>query len=413
MIILPKTMTEVYKSELLTRLFNEQDEDEILLILAEIDDLKDSIFIHPLYDKYKKYRSSSISHYFISSLSEIDSPEVLDVAKDIFFDPKIKESNLPWTIGVFTKNKLLDNSAKSKLIKYLKKRKDSKRLSYYELEDILNYLKLFKRDKSVSKILRNIVENKSLGRITRNVALSYLIENNPKEEYIYFSIIFPRKLDDMVFQVMLAKAASQMKSPYEGPLRNSIKRYGSGRSKEIIADSTFNKMQNDVVDTRYKLNYLRSTKLASYINLFPRNQLLRKHTSAARSRSEFVAWCMDFRDFIQDTSRMTKNHGYNEAQIKRLLPDESKVNYNKSLNRLFLFLKSNDVEINADIFGLRKLNRLVSLIAHPREKNDRDKVLKKIGLYKKYYEKQWGKIQLHLLRRYKRFLNKINKHVSN
>jgi len=67
----------------------------------------------------------------------------------------------------------------------------------------------------------------------------------------------------------------------------------------------------------------------------------------------------------------------------------------------------NKIKVN-NLFGLRKINRIVSLLAtHPEEKDELERILKENRYFKLYHEEKWSEIQMLLLKRFITVLKKM------
>lgn len=399
-------MSEEHKSELISRLNKEVDEDKIELILEEIENVINPIFLYPIYDKYKSLQKSTISHYFLSTLEMIDSPDVLKIAHRIFLDPDTKESDLPWVLPIFIKHQSFNSKITSKVGVLLKKYA-KKRGNVYELGTILRYLKACGMLSNYTKVIRIIVENKEFERRIRKIALEHLVKDNPASEFDYFAGKVRAKVDDEILQILLAQLACSWTNPAEAKLRKALKKHGSRRAKELIGDLLLERTHEEIKDLRRKVNQALIPKLPEYIRIFPENVILFPHTTTPRNKKDLIVWCIDFRSLLQDVDKGTKNHGYADDEIKTILPDVNPADYGKSLNRLHLYLEVNKIKVN-NLFGLRKINRIVSLLAtHPEEKDELERILKENRCFKLYHEEKWSEIQMLLLKRFITVLKKM------
>ena len=108
------------------------------------------------------------------------------------------------------------------------------------------------------------------------------------------------------------------------------------------------------------------------------------------------------------------NHGLGTAEVEKLLPGTAKEDFNKSVNKLFLYLSSKKFKVDNSIFGLKQLNQLVGLIgSHPR--GEKEKLIKKLEetkLDKIYKEEEWDILHRNLLEKYADSLDLLLKAID-
>lgn len=93
-------MSTEYNSKLIANLYEENDAEKATEIADEMAEIKDMIFIQPLYSAYKRFRSngSFMSHYFLSDLKFFKSPETKDIFESIAASKDISKTDFSYCL---------------------------------------------------------------------------------------------------------------------------------------------------------------------------------------------------------------------------------------------------------------------------------------------------------------------------
>jgi hypothetical protein len=421
-------MSDEYNSKLTVQLNLATEEKKIQEILEEMEDIGSPFFIYPIYEKWKKFnhKFGFISHYFISCLTSITSKDVLDIAKEIMKTSQTIKDIL-WVYPILEKYSCFDEIY-VKLAKVFTSTilspKMKNEISDIDLGFLLSYLSKSGRIKEVEEDLRNIVITEDADKDVRELSLHYLLRINPKIEIRYF-IDNLRKLDSSILNNLLAKEILRWRHGEVSKLLDILKDFG-GRPKEIIEDyekqkqSQEKKIEEDKTNKYINLQVVHEiheirTKINSLANanenikspLFYSGEQLIFQQEVVIDQNQFLARCIELRDLFENISEITKKHSLTIDDCKALLPGQQEDHYTKPINRLFLFLYSKSIKVEIDIFGMRQLNQIVSLIGHPKQQSDLFKVLKQLRLYEIYKSEKWDLLHSEILHRYRNALSEL------
>ena len=89
--------------------------------------------------------------------------------------------------------------------------------------------------------------------------------------------------------------------------------------------------------------------------------MLIDQVEVAKNRELLRNACVDLRSCIQKIS--SPEHNIEEELALKLIPGSTSEDLNKSINKLFLYLKSKRVKVDPGLFGFRDLNKIISLFA--------------------------------------------------
>ncbi|MGB3345797.1 MAG: hypothetical protein WBA71_00880 [Candidatus Humimicrobiia bacterium] len=131
--------------------------------------------------------------------------------------------------------------------------------------------------------------------------------------------------------------------------------------------------------------------------------MLIDQVEVAKNRELLRNACIDLRSCIQKIS--SPEHNIEEELALKLIPGSTSEDLNKSINKLFLYLKSKRVKVDPGLFGFRDLNKIISLFgAHPDREEELKKILGKRGVLELYKNEKWSNIHRNILQLYKKSL---------
>jgi hypothetical protein len=424
-------MSQDYNSELIHKLYNSQSSDEAVKILNEIEEIKDPIFIYPIYDAFCKYKETAQSHYFISTLNSIDSNETLKIAYKII-DEATKQTHFLWALPILTKYKSFNEKyiqVCHKLIDNLANNKNGWNIEYYDIENILNFLYQANKISDENNNLYLILNNQTYDKDLKNTVLRFLLKNSNGT----FSYLFENyKNFDNELQILISKQIIYWKGSPAEKLQNLIRNSGSPRAKEIITEHD-KKLETDkqkedeskkqqeieaygntkivleISDLRTNVNYLALANEKLKIALFANSENLISQIKTVKDQASLVEACMNLRPVILNINDdITIPDSIDKTTLNTLLPGLKKEELNKSLNKLCVFLHLNGIKIDSSIYGIRDVNQIVCLVgAHNNEVKELIKILKKQNLSDDYSNKNWGLLHQKILQIYKDCLVKM------
>lgn len=430
-------MTIEYTSMLLAKLSSTISEDEMTDLLNEIGELGDPIFLFPVYQAYKNNKIRFISHYFLSTISKLNSTDITKIGFEIGEDPSTSVTDLTYVLEIFDKAKVYDQRATAIAFSALYKFIQEKSTNEYSLYSILSYLKNGNKLLDIENDLLTIFSNREFNTKSREYAFGKWLEVDPTKNIQVTIDKFDEIKTDREKERIIAKAISAWKGPKSEELKDLIEKDGNPEASNIIKKSKEkdlekkqkqnSKKDEDVKKTystadlvekigvlREKINDAAKIHKEIGFSLFPPNEAVFIQLKTANDDAALIKICIGLREIVQGLSSQLEDHGLNISEIRKLLPDTSDEDINKSINKLFLFLSAKNFAIDNSVFGLKQLNQVVGLLgAHPR--SEKDKLLKKLaetGLDQNYREEEWGLLHRNLLTKYITFLEKLLKAVE-
>ena len=430
-------MSSEYNSHLISILYTSKNEDEIIETLQEIEGIGDAVFLYPVLDAFRRYKDSYIDAYFIYALEKINSKKV----------GKILESLLEYDDTFVSILSSLDemsyypekaNSMAKHCIENLNNTKfrDELLLDSFGISIVLDYLKGAKIIEKSGDYLRKLLFEKNLKKNEKATILSYLLRINPKREIGYLMENYEDKIKGTELDIILAKELVHWRHGRIPEFKKLIINKGHERAKEIIENAQIKdkeiekktikeeqekedivygniKTIEEINELRKKINNKIETLSNFHSKLFIENNLLIDQQKTVMTKSSFIEACVNLRTIIIKMNNQIQDHNLKKDVVDNLLINVKEDDRKKPLNRLYLYLKSNNINVSQDIFGLRTLNRVVSLAAHPEKEEDLLKELSKIHLLKKYQNEEWSGLHKGLLNLYKQFLERLNKELPN
>ena len=425
-------MTIEYNSMLLAKLSSDISEDEMTNLLDDIGKLGEPIFLFPLYQAYKNNQISHISHYFLSAISKINSPDIAKIGFEIGENLSTSLTDIIYVLEIFDKAKTYNQRAVNIALLALRRFINDNDPDEYDLYSIISYLKNNNKLAIVESSLLTILSDKKFNTKSKEYAFGKWLEINPKQNLQAVIDGFEDIKKDNKKDIIIAKVIRTWKGTKTEELKNLIEKNGSIEASNIIKRSREKDLEknqkeidkkNELVKKTYstadlvekistlreKINEASITHENIGFKIFPPNEVIFTQLKTANDDATLIKICVRLREVIQNLSPDLGNHGLEVAKIKKLLPDTSNEDVNKSINKLFLFLSAKNFKVNDDVFGLRKLNRVVSLLgAHAvGEKNNLIKTLNENGLIQCYKEEEWGVLHKNLLKYYIEFLQKL------
>jgi len=230
-------MSTEYNSILITKLFaikEKGDEDNAIEILEEIKEIKDPIFLYPVYEKYKENRDTTFSHYFISTIDSITSNDVVEIAYEIGETHDTSVADLTYVLDIFKKRNIYNQRAIDIANKALELFMDKSHYNDYNLNDITNFFKNAKKLKEIEDNLFHIFSHEEFNPKSRGFSFGKWLEVSPKINIQYiidnYSDIKKNKIEENV----IAKVISTWNGPKSEELKSKIENEGNIQAKHII-----------------------------------------------------------------------------------------------------------------------------------------------------------------------------------
>lgn len=425
-------MSSEYNSILIAKLYSTTNMDDMEELLEEIAEKSDPIFLYPLYEAYKNNKDSYISHIFIMTLNNINSNEVTQIAIEIGEDPKTKFLEFPYLLDIFDKRNFYEQRALNIAFRGLSIFIAEKNKNQFILYSILGFIKRADMLNKVESQLSKIFKTDDFNAKSREYAFGQWLTIEPQKKLQNIIDNFDSFKKNRTMESVVARVICGWRGTKIEELKNLIEMEGNIKSKQIIARSRENEEEEkkksseekqqtvqkqysnaDLVEKisnlREKINdFSRSEKDIGF-SIFPPNEAIFTQLKTASDDATLMKACVTLRDIVQNLNSELGNHGYPNDEIKKLLPNASEEDFNKSLNKLFLFLHAKNYKITDEIYGLKKLNQLLGLLgAHPQSEKDKlIKKLKELNLFDIYQEEAWPTLHQGLLAEYEKSLGRL------
>jgi hypothetical protein len=425
-------MSNEYNSKLIAKLYSSPSNSSTEKILDEIGEIRNPVFIYPIYEIWQSHNKakSYITHYFISALSTIESQEVLKIAI-LMLNQSTTFKDKCWLFPIFLKFNYFDivpiQVAQDILVRIIRDDIETRYVISYNLSEVLTYLDKAGEISGQKELLRIIVLSENLDYDLRAVAFRFLLRIDPTGEFKFFIDNYEKyKTDDL--ELITVKEILTWKGSLADKLRELLKNNGNGRVQDLITEYEKKKevveqqlkeveqtkfkntlLISDITKARAHLNQLALVHPGIEFNLFDNFEQLINQQESVNSKEKFITRSVELRDMLRSISEKTKAHNLTDEIVKNLMPTISATEYNKPLNRLFLFLRSKDIQVDFDLCGLRRFNRIVSLAAHPDQEKELIEELKKQDLLTMYIDEEWGSLHENMLNLYKRSIYDLSK----
>ncbi len=419
-------MSEAYNSKLISKLYQEDDEEKIIEILEEMDIIGDAYFLRPIYDKYKEKENSSISHYFLGSIAKFKSEEAKDMAQKIALDLQTSKKNFIWCLDYLAEINFFDERITDRAKNILAVFNENG--DEYDLDSILSYLSEAKALLDQAEKIKEIFEGEKFSLKVRKKALYYFLRTSPKESFQYYFDNYEKIKDDEVAENIFANEIKDWSGRLVTEFKQKIIREGGSRAKEIIGDYINAEKKKELkneekIEKEITIKYSNAPlvmeifQLRENINnkalskwgfkLFPQSEAFYKHIEAPQQKATLIAYSNDLRSLLNVIDSKCSYENLVEAQ--KIIPWlKNNADLKKPLNQLQLYLQSQGRSTDKDVFGLRNLYKILSLIAHPELDKTFFEELKKIDLIDSWNLEDWNKIYIKFLDIYKTALEKLN-----
>jgi len=418
-------MAQEHNSKLISDLYTCTNSKQASSVLDDIDDIGDACFLYPIYDAYKKYKDNDYSYAFLSSIANINSSEVPKVLKEIATDPEIDSIAFVQTLSYLKKYEIFDdyliNRAEAILYRFF-----SKENVYFYLTDLLDYLNSAKILEKDQDILKLIFEDDFFNKDDRSICLLYFLKIKPKENITYYIENFSL-IKDKKAEYILTKEIIGWTGPTSEKLISKIKQDGSIHSKELIQKKEEKVIEKDkqqelkeeteyanakivkeIRDIRQKINTLAQTSESFNFVIFPKNDLIIDQIILAKDKNSLMVSCTSLRELILDYSDEFKNHQTKLEDAQKYIDGINANTLNKPLNAIHLYLISKNIKTSKDLFGLKSLNKILSLIGAHQNDSELLEILKNESLLDLYSNEQWDLLHKKILVKYKTSLEKLH-----
>jgi hypothetical protein len=424
-------MANEHNGNLIAALYAASDTRSVIKVLEEMDEIKDLSFVAPIIVAYGRYKGSSISHYFVSSLKRYSSPQVKEKLIEIALNPSSEDRDFIWAIDYLTEIKFNDERIVQRIIKYLISQKD---FSGFEMEAMADYLNFVGKLEIHQDIFLAVIKNPTIDRDARKYAIRALFKLDATKFLQYFIDNFEETRKTFADN-MLAEVLTSWTGTIVTKLEDKILSEGNDRAKDLItakriakeksvkkeeekkAESLSSEYSNaDIVtiihELKKSINIISLSDAEIGFALLPDSDNLISQIKSANSEPDLINAAILLRSEILSFDEKIKDHGFDLAGASKVIPDTGEKEMQSPLNRLQLFMTSRGKPVDKDLFGLRKLSLLPNKVAHPDDKQGLVEALTKNNLLAAYKANDWKKIHRDLLESYRQSLLMLQKSLQ-
>jgi hypothetical protein len=247
-------------------------------------------------------------------------------------------------------------------------------------------------------------------KIDKDAILTFIIEN--------FDIIHGVALSEIV----LAEIIVDWSGPKSDKIKGILKEKGGVRAKDIITkkeeekevkDKEKEKTDRDRILAEFphsniivsisnsfnKANELFQT-VPNGCDVFNETSLLINELAAVKDKNSLTKSCTNIRSIFEKINPSIYNKcDLDQEKIKSLFPiGTNSQDFNKPLNRLFLYLHFLGLSVDFEIYGLRKLNTVLTKIgSHQNDAPGVISALLAVDLVPLWHEEKWFELHSRLL----------------
>ena len=427
-------MSKEFEGKLISELLSAKSEKKIKELLDEINNINSPSFCYPLYEVYKQNKKEAYSHYILGAMRSINSDEIISIALEIGNESDTSVVDLGYIIKILKDRKFYNpDSVKIGLNYFDQIIKQPIFCHTQDLDVIYTYSVDAGFFEKIESKIQMIYKDNNFELETRIYALNLNIILNPDIRIQELLDNYANLKKDEDLDIIIAKISTKWKGSQVDKLRELIKNTGGIRAKHII-ESYEQKKEDEIVKAekekeeviqktysnadiiegivkiRNEVNSVSKIKSNIKFELLPQNESIVKHLIASNDKPNFIQICSELRSYISEFNNNIKivDSEYSNEEKSKLLPDNTATSdYNKPINRIFLFLKSREYELNNDVFGLRILNQIANLVTHPKEEDKFKELLKKENILQLYEKEDFVSLHRTLLTKYLDFLQEL------
>jgi len=416
-------MSTDHNSKLIASLYEQEDTYTATEIADEMVEIGDPIFIQPIYSAYKRFKKTTVSHYFVGDIGSFRTPEATEIMKTITQEGD--EVEFIYCLMHFIKIEFQENWLTEKVLQLVATELISKNGDVYSLDTYFEYLLKVKPKIDIKTTLRNAFEDKDTKNAISALAFRVLLKEDSKENLKYYIENFD-KIKGEKSEIILAKEIVGWNGTLITTLKEKILKDGSPYPKEIIEkekkkeeEKKAEKEKNieirlnngeilkEIVQLRIRINTSSNSDPRFNFSIFTPSELIYQQAEGAEDKQRLVGYSADLRSFVQELNKeKLRQHGLSFEQAQIFIPEIQ--NTELSINSLHLYLYSKKIDAGKDLLGLRKLNALLSELMHPDDNpEDLVKLLKENDLLELYKEERFQQLHRRLLEKYRDFLSKF------
>ncbi|MFA6594056.1 MAG: hypothetical protein WCT16_02240 [Candidatus Buchananbacteria bacterium] len=420
-------MASDYNANLIADLYSAENAEKATHISDEMVKIGDAIFPRQIYEAYKKFRKTSVSHYFVSDLTYFKTGDSAEILKEIAHTTD-KDGDIAMMIGYLTDIQYFHNEIVKKIKIIFEANITLGEIKEYDLEKCFVYLEKSGEDMvEIEFFLKKCFEDDRQTIETRKIALKKLLKVKPKE-YINFYYDNYNFIVGKKTEIIFVEEISTWRNGIVPLVHQRILELGSERAKEILQKEQLNKdkekqgkeikEQNEIreeyqtadiisaiAELRVRINKFSLIDEKFGFPIFSSSEEIYQQGKPAKDKAMLVGYCIVLRSMLGNFDdeiiklEITKEMS-NEFEIKDL---------KGSINKFYFILLERKINVDPGIYGLRNINRIVSKLAHPDEEitTELTDILIKEKLFDYYKDDNWSMLHREILSRYKEVLEKL------
>ncbi len=427
-------MATDYNANLITELYAAENVEGAIRICDEMVTIGDAIFPRQIYEAYKKFQETPSSHYFVSDLTRFKTGDATEILKEIAHTTD-RDADISLMVGYLTDIEYFDPEIVGKVKNLFERDIASGEIHEYDVEEYFAYLeKSGEEMERLESLLQECFEDDKQFIAARKTALKKLLKLKPKE-YISFYYENYDSIKGKRAETVFVEEISTWHGGVVPSLHKKILKVGSERAKEILKKEQSRKIEekrskeikeqkeikeeyetadviSDIAELRSKINKISIADERFGFSFFSPSEEIYQQGKPAKNKATLVGYCMVLRSLLGGFDNKIKESEISKERAKELLPDIKELT--GSINKFHLMLLEKGIDVDAGIFGLRNISRIVSKLAHPDEEADPElsSILKKEKLFNYYKNDNWSMLHREILLRYKEVLEKLIDAIS-
>jgi hypothetical protein len=424
-------MATDYNANLIAELYTTENAEKATNISDEMVEIGDPIFPRQIYEAYKKFQKTNVSHYFVSDLVHFKSGDAVEILKEIAHKTN-RDADILMMIEYFTDIEYFDDKVVNKVEKLFKEEIISREIQEYDMERYFEYLKKFSQKKEdLEYLLKICFEDNEQNISVRRIALKKLLQIKPKEYIKYYYENYD-SIRDRKTEIIFVEEISTWYGGTIPLLHKKILETGSNRAREILEKEQSRKVEkkvseekeeqkkirreyetsdviSDIAELRSKINKISTVDERFGFPIFSSFEEIYQQGKPAKDKATLRGYCMVIRSLLGGFENKILEFEISEERAKALIPTIT--DFSGSINKFHLLLLEKKINVDKGIFGLRNINRIiVKFAAHTEEEATSGElidILREEKLFNYYKEDNWSKLHREILLRYKEVLEKL------
>lgn len=418
-----------YNANLIAELYTTNDAEKANNICEEMVDIGDAIFPRQIYEAYKKFYETTFSHYFVLHLTRFKSENVAEILKEIAHTTT-KNSDIFMMLDYLSDIKYFEPEIIDKVIKSFKEDLILRDAQEYEIEQYFKYIQNSGREiQKLELFLLDCFENDNQNIKARKVALKKLLKLEPRK-YINFYYENYDRIKGKKAEIIFVEEISTWINGIIPQLHKKIQEDGSVSAQEILKAKLSSKVEekqsktkkeqekikevyatadviSDIARLRIRVNKLSLADKRFGFSFLSSMEEVYEQNRPAQDKTTFIGYCIVIRSLIQGFSDKIKELEVSEERMREILPEVTDLE--GSIKKFHFLLLDKGLNVDNKIFGIRNINRIVSILAHPDAEFTPEliKILKEEKLLDLYQEDNWPMLHRGILIKYKSALEEL------